>query len=146
MGRPKKDFDWKLLESSARNQATETFAAEIMITAKGEEVNKNSLDAQVRMIQRRLKERHGLTYVQFVDQKKQYVKSALRGWQLEAAKNGNATMLIWLGKQYLDQKDKSAHEISGPDGQPLSGKPEISDEQLEAKIKEYSLKYGLKIE
>ena len=34
-------------------------------------------------------------------------KSKLRDIQLRAAMSGNVTMLIWLGKQYLDQTDKS---------------------------------------
>lgn len=146
MGRPRKEFDWKLLESHARNQSTEAFAAEVMLIAQGIEPNKTNVSAQVKLIQRRLRERWDIGYVEFVEQKKQYVKSSLRGWQLKAASEGNVTMQIWLGKQYLDQKDKSSQEISGPDGKPLGGKPEITDEQLEAKIKEYSLKYGLKIE
>ena len=31
----------------------------------------------------------------------------LRRQQIEAAKKGNATMLIWLGKQLLEQSDKA---------------------------------------
>ena len=38
-------------------------------------------------------------------------KASLRRMQYSAAKNGNATMLIWLGKQYLGQNDKQ--EITG---------------------------------
>jgi len=34
-------------------------------------------------------------------------KAKLRDIQLRAAMSGNVTMLIWLGKQYLDQTDKS---------------------------------------
>lgn len=34
------------------------------------------------------------------------LKISLRRWQLEAARKGNVTMLIWLGKQVLDQTDK----------------------------------------
>lgn len=34
------------------------------------------------------------------------MKISLRRWQLEAAQKGNVTMLIWLGKQYLDQTEK----------------------------------------
>lgn len=30
----------------------------------------------------------------------------LRHWQILCAKDGNPNMLIWLGKQYLDQADK----------------------------------------
>jgi len=32
--------------------------------------------------------------------------TVIRGWQYEAAKKGNVTMLIWLGKQDLGQSDK----------------------------------------
>ncbi len=32
-------------------------------------------------------------------------KATLRRWQWKAAKNGNTTMLIWLGKQMLKQRD-----------------------------------------
>jgi hypothetical protein len=38
---------------------------------------------------------------------------SLRRKQFELAMAGNTTMLIWLGKQYLGQKDK--HEVSGED-------------------------------
>ena len=34
---------------------------------------------------------------------------SLRRLQYDAAKNGNVTMQIWLGKQWLNQKDK--HEV-----------------------------------
>ena len=32
-------------------------------------------------------------------------KRSLRRWQFDAAQSGNVTMLIFLGKQYLGQKD-----------------------------------------
>lgn len=38
------------------------------------------------------------------------LKTSLRKHQLKAAKNGNAAMLIWLGKQYLGQSDKTIDE------------------------------------
>ena len=34
------------------------------------------------------------------------IKISLRRQQIESAKGGNVTMLIWLGKQLLDQADK----------------------------------------
>lgn len=34
------------------------------------------------------------------------MKTSLRRWQYEKAKSGNTTMLIWLGKQFLGQRDK----------------------------------------
>ena len=33
-------------------------------------------------------------------------KASLRRSQFKAAENGNATILVWLGKQYLDQRDR----------------------------------------
>lgn len=39
------------------------------------------------------------------------LRKSLRRWQLDAARKGNVTMLIWLGKQMLGQKDKSEDEI-----------------------------------
>jgi hypothetical protein len=40
----------------------------------------------------------------------------LRLRQFQAAMAGSVPMLIWLGKQYLDQRDRVANEHSGPDG------------------------------
>ena len=41
----------------------------------------------------------------------------MRAKQVELAKAGNVTMLIWLGKQMLDQSDKQ--EVTGKGGDPL---------------------------
>ena len=41
-------------------------------------------------------------------------KASLRRAQWKAAQDGNPTMLVWLGKQMLGQKDKQ--ELSGPNG------------------------------
>jgi hypothetical protein len=49
-------------------------------------------------------------------------KSSLRRLQWKAAEGGNTTMLIWLGKQYLGQRDRQ--EVTGEGGGPQ--KVEIS--------------------
>lgn len=46
-------------------------------------------------------------------------KASLRRHQFKAAEAGNATMQIWLGKQWLDQTDKSYQEIAGAGGGPI---------------------------
>lgn len=38
-------------------------------------------------------------------------KASLRRMQFKAAEGGNATMLIWLGKQFLDQTEKQETTI-----------------------------------
>ena len=42
------------------------------------------------------------------------LKKRLRKAQIDAALGGNSTMLIWLGKQYLEQTEKSEVEWSNP--------------------------------
>jgi hypothetical protein len=44
---------------------------------------------------------------------------SLRRKQYDMAMDGNVTMLIWLGKNRLGQKDTSDIRLGGPDGQPL---------------------------
>lgn len=39
------------------------------------------------------------------------LKTNLRQWQLAAARGGNSALLIWLGKQLLDQKEISRIEL-----------------------------------
>lgn len=46
-------------------------------------------------------------------------KSSLKRQQFKSAMAGNATMLIWLGKNYLNQTDKVATEITGANGGPI---------------------------
>ena len=46
-------------------------------------------------------------------------RASLRRAQWAAAMKGDRTMLVWLGKQLLGQKDKAEHEVTGADGNPL---------------------------
>ena len=39
------------------------------------------------------------------------MKLSLRHWQFSAARGGNIQMLIWLGKQYLGQRDTVEEKI-----------------------------------
>lgn len=71
---------------------------------------------------------------------KEKAKSSLRRKQWELAMNGNATMLIWLGKQMLGQSDKQ--EISGPEGAPIEIRS-LSDDDLQARINRLLVELGL---
>jgi hypothetical protein len=55
-------------------------------------------------------------FAAFIEKGRERMKMSLRRHQMKSAENGNATMLIWLGKQYLGQSDKT--EITGKDGGP----------------------------
>ena len=76
----------------------------------------------------------GMSFDEYFAQKRGSGKTSLRRAQWLSAQKGNPTMLIWLGKQYLGQRDKSSHELSGPDGKPIETRSGLTDEQLDAHI------------
>lgn len=63
------------------------------------------------------KQRFGQTFLVLKEQNRQNFKKNIIGKQYELAMKGDRTMLIWLGKQYCEQTDKT--EISGSSNQPI---------------------------
>lgn len=63
---------------------------------------------------------------------KQGGRESLRREQFKKAEEGNTTMLIWLGKQFLEQTDLVRTEHSGPDGRPIeiTDPYDLSEEEL----------------
>lgn len=58
---------------------------------------------------------YGETFSETFKRKASKGKMSLRRWQFDSARKGNVTMQIWLGKQYLNQKetiDVNNNEIS----------------------------------
>lgn len=71
-------------------------------------------NCSVDTIENRVKQEHGVKFSDYYAEKKQAGKISLRRAQFQAATvKGNISMMIWLGKQYLDQKDKQETEITG---------------------------------
>jgi hypothetical protein len=99
-GRPRKTIDYKLVWDLASIMCTQEEIAGIL---------KVSVDT----LQRSQK------FSGMYKKAQETAKSSLRRAQWRAADKGNTGMLIWLGKQYLGQKDKSEQEITGKDGQPM---------------------------
>ena len=58
-------------------------------------------------------------YKAVIDAGQAEAKTNLRSVQFATAKGGNVIMQIWLGKQYLGQKDIRREEQTGPDGKPI---------------------------
>ena len=54
------------------------------------------------------------SYSEFLRKGRAGLKKRLRKAQIDTALSGNATMLVWLGKQMLDQKDKQEVEHIRP--------------------------------
>ena len=59
-------------------------------------------------------------------------KTTLRRMQWQAASKGNPTMLIWLGKQMLEQRDKFEH--TGKDGEPMKTQDVTTPEERQERI------------
>ena len=67
-------------------------------------------------LERRMKERE---YQEAFNAGRGDVSNKVCNWQLEAGSKLNPTVLIWLGKQLLGQKDIVEQHVTGADGGPL---------------------------
>jgi hypothetical protein len=61
----------------------------------------------------RIKEEYNISFSEYFKQKRQNGRASLRRLQWKKAEQGDTTMLIWLGKNYLQQTDKQEIEHSG---------------------------------
>lgn len=87
-----------------------TVDAMMHIQCTGEEIAA-VLQIDYDTLQRAVKREKGIPFADYIRQKSDGGKSSLRRLQWSKAKEGNPTMLIWLGKQVLGQKDHQ--EITG---------------------------------
>lgn len=91
MARPKADIDQKTFEGLCKLQCTESeICSWFSITDK--------------TLSRWCKETYGKSFSDIFAEKREAGKISLRRAQFRLAEK-NATMAIWLGKQYLKQKD-----------------------------------------
>lgn len=101
-GRPRKEIDQPTFEKLCEIQCTLEEIAGVLRVSE---------DTVERWCER--------TYeVGFADAYKKFSatgKTSLRRQQFELARKGNATMLIWLGKQYLGQTDKPTDDEGDDD-------------------------------
>ncbi len=107
MARPRKVIDWAVVDNCCRIQCT------------GEETA-SFIDVDYDTLNRACKREHGMSFAEYFERKRGAGKISLRRAQYQAAtEDKNPTMLVWLGKQWLDQKDVSRQEITGKDGGPI---------------------------
>lgn len=106
-GRPKTPIDYAQVRKLARIQCTQEEIASV-------------LDISVDTLQR--DEKAMEIYGHWMNRGRMSVRRA----QYRAMLQGNQTMLVWLGKQYLGQRDH--HEFTGAGGSPLVPVPEIKDD------------------
>lgn len=91
-GRPRKIIDWPKFDALCQIQCTEAEIASV-------------LNISVDTIEKAVLREKGVGFTEYYAEKKLGGRMSLRRKQFEIALSGNITMLIWLGKQYLGQKD-----------------------------------------
>lgn len=97
-GRPPSVIDWDKVAAYLKAQCSTTSIAAI-------------LGISTDTLYLRCKEDLFMDYTAFAQEKKGEGKELLRAKQYTDAMSGNVTLQIWLGKQYLDQKDKQELDI-----------------------------------
>lgn len=106
-----KDFDWHLVDSLLGLNASLEYVCEKLIEKDGDEVNKKTIVAKKRMVDRRIKERHNCRFSEYRDRKLEPLRMNLFKKQIELALKGNVPMLIWMGKQLLGQTDVEKSQV-----------------------------------
>ena len=101
MGRPEIEIDWSAVDKLLQIQCT------------GKEIA-SLLNMSYNTLERKCKKDHKRTFEDYSQEKRAAGLPSLRRRQWTKAMDGDSTMLIWLGKQYLEQNDKK--ELSGPNG------------------------------
>lgn len=69
-------------------------------------------DCSVDTLENRVKENFNMKLSEYIEEKRGAGKVSLRRAQYQAAIGGNTALLIWLGKQYLGQTDKSNIDLT----------------------------------
>ena len=100
MGRPKKNLTPKEWDSVKYM---------CVIHCTGEEIA-GVLQMDYDTLNRNCKDKFGFSISEYIKRNQSNGKMSLRRAQWKAAESGNVSMLIWLGKQWLGQKE--AQEIS----------------------------------
>lgn len=98
MGRPPKEIDFKILDQLCMIQCTEAEIAAVF------ECNIDTLEA-------RIHEKFGVTFSEYFEEKKGLGRISLRRRQYKRMMDGSDALLIFMGKNYLGQADKS--EVKG---------------------------------
>lgn len=92
MARPRKEIDWRDVEKLAAMQCTQEEVAAFC-------------ECAVDTLERACVRDKEMPFSEFYAQHKGTGKISLRRMQWACAQKGNVTMLIWLGKNMLGQKD-----------------------------------------
>lgn len=92
-GRPKIEVSYDMIKKLAS------------IFCTGEEIA-DILEISYDTLERRIKSKYKCSFADYIKKYNNTGKASLRRMQFKSAEAGNATLQVWLGKQYLGQTDK----------------------------------------
>jgi len=101
MARPKAVIDWNKVDKYLQAQCDGVGIAGL-------------LGIDVQTLYRRCNEDNKVGFAEYSAIKKAEGVELLKAKQYQVAMEGDKTMLVWLGKQYAGQSDKSENRITGP--------------------------------
>gem|GEM_PF-555866 len=110
-GRPRAEVDLKQLEKLCELQCTQEELATFFRVSLST-IKRLAATPEVR---------------QLIDRGAALGRIAVRRQQFKLLREGSATMAIWLGKQYLGQRDKVEQTLRTPPGDPLRIEAEVTD-------------------
>ena len=93
VGRPKKQINWDVVDRLCNIHCT------------GEEIA-SIMDVHYDTLNNHCNDEHGINFSEYYKKVAASGKMSLRRKQFETALDGNTSMLIWLGKNLLGQKDQ----------------------------------------
>lgn len=93
VGRPKVEINWELMDGILQ------FGARLIDC-------REMLGVSDDTIQNNIRQKFGMTFSEYRDQKMSKIRIKLLQKQFESAMAGNTALLIFLGKQYLGQTEK----------------------------------------
>jgi hypothetical protein len=93
-------------------------------------------------VERAIKRDKKVTFAEYFEQKRSRGRVSLRRKQWDVANTGNVTMLIWLGKQWLGQRDVLDLKQTGK----IEVTRELSDKEIDAEIERILGKAGITLQ
>ena len=100
MARPKKNIDWREVDKYLVAGATGTEVAAV-------------LGIHAHTLYKRCEEDHKISFSDYLQQKREKGDSMIKLKQFEQAMEGDRGMLVWLGKNRLNQSDKKEIKHDG---------------------------------
>lgn len=118
MSRPEKTIDWELVDNLLRADCDGTQIAEFFTMHPD-------------TLYRRTEERYGMGFSAYQQAKRMEGNAMLLGKQFQAAMAGDRAMMIWLGKQRLNQSEKVEQKT-----EIKTRVQQMTDEELDAILNE----------